>query len=418
MSLMPFFSQRDDKLLKLDSVRDYLGLVPVWSKVARKLEPNLSGSIQYYQGLEAVLFIYYLEKNYLTETLESNKSFRVFFRYMEALVEYYLHHHMNVGPCYGSRILKGNGTEVEIKINSQTIVNGLYEFYRGTCRRAGMLSKDWVLDEKVVSTFETLCSPYSAAVNNLVKLIEKKILDQDKAIKPDEVFVDDQIVTLFNTLFESEELKAYIRSCLYVDSELEYYARACSNVKSQNSDTELNLAQHLDTFISADNKQWPYFTKLESINDTEAFLSLLDDCFQLLHLHDGYKLPELVSILMEANLKQIMKDKAANFQRAHSGNGDHDSGRIKLLLIMASLLAVGDVKAFLLALLDYHRSIMNYRGAGAMILLEGDKLHVTFEIHSADKNKLIKSICNKSPWKNSYYINTSARIYNQLHGAK
>ena len=94
MSLIPFFSQIDDKLLKLDSVRDYLGFVPIWSKVARKLEPNLSGSIQYYQGLEAVLFIYYLEKNYLSETIESNKSFRIFFRYMEALVEYYLHHYM------------------------------------------------------------------------------------------------------------------------------------------------------------------------------------------------------------------------------------------------------------------------------------------------------------------------------------
>ena len=64
MNARPFFSEIDSELLKQGSVRDYLGLVPVWSKIARKLEPNLSGAIGSYRGLEAVLFIYYLPRIY------------------------------------------------------------------------------------------------------------------------------------------------------------------------------------------------------------------------------------------------------------------------------------------------------------------------------------------------------------------
>jgi len=422
MNAGPFFSDKDAELLKEGSVRDYLGLVPVWSKIARKLEPNLSGSIQYYQGLEAVLFIYYLEKEYLPDSLKQNNNFRRFFRYMEALVEYHLHHSLQIGPCYGSRLLKGNDTNVEIQITKATVVNGLYQFYRGTCRRAGMLSKDWVLDDKVVSTLNTLCAPHSVAVNNLIQGIEEKILGKDKAIIPAEVFADDQIVALFNALFKSEDLKVYIRDCLFSNSDLEYYASACSSVKilqkQNNDDTELNLAQQLDMFISANKSQWPYFSELRHIKDSEPFLCLLDDCFQLLHLYDGRKLSVLESLLVEPVVKQVMKDKSNNFQRALTGNGEHDSGRIRMLLGMASFLVEEDVKAFLLGLLDYHQSIMRSRGAGAMILLEAGKLRITSEIHSADQNQLVDSICDQSPWKNSYYINTTAGIYNQLHGAK
>ena len=100
MNREPFFSNIDSELLKQGSVRDYLGLVPIWSQIARKLEPNLSGAIGSYRGLEAVLFIYYLEKEDIPETLDQANAFREFFRYMEALIEYYLHHLLEVAPCY------------------------------------------------------------------------------------------------------------------------------------------------------------------------------------------------------------------------------------------------------------------------------------------------------------------------------
>lgn len=422
MNAGPFFSEKDTELLKQGSVRDYLGLLPVWSKIARKLEPNLSGAIHDYQGLEAILFIYYLEKEHFPESLKQNNNFRKFFRYMEALIEHHFYHSLNIGPCYGLRLLKGNGADVTIDISSATVVNGLYQFYRGTCRRAGMLSKNWVLDEKAVSTIKTLCESHSSAVNELIQQIEKKILGKDKSVKPVEVFSNDQIKRLFSALFESEELKAYIGNCLYVDSDLEYYAKACSKVKSQRKEqvgvSELNPAQHLETYIAADNKQWPYFTELGQIKDSEPFLVLLDDCFQLLHVHGGNKLSVLELLLSKSEVKQSMIDKAVNFQRALSGNSNHESGRIKLLLEMAGLLVGEGVKPFLLALLDYHRRIMSSRGAGAMILLDGSKLRITSEIHSSEQTTLVDSIRDNSPWNNGYYINTTARMYNQLRGEK
>lgn len=422
MNAGPFFSEIDSELLKQGSVRDYLGLVPVWSKIARKLEPNLSGAIGSYRGLEAVLFIYYLEQEHVPELLKQKNNFREFFRYMEALVEYYFHHSLNIEPCYGSRLLKGNNADVEIKFSSVTIVNGLYQFYRGTCRRAAMLSNDWVLDGAVISTIEPVCTDYSLGVNNLIQLIEKKILAKDVSIKPSEVFSDGQIAALFKALFSSKELKAYIKDCLYTDSELEYYASACASVRSiredENGNSKLNLAQHLEVYISANNKEWPYFPELKHINSTEPFLSLLVDCFQLLHLFDGRKLSELESVLVDTSVTQILKIKAGDFKKVISSNNYYDTSRFRLLLDMASLLAEGNVKSFLLALLDYHRDIMKARSAGAMLILEGGHLRVTSEIHNSDQATLLDSIRDKSPWKNGYYINTSASIYNQLNGVK
>ncbi|PKH08182.1 hypothetical protein [Moritella sp. Urea-trap-13] len=422
MIVGPFFSEKDSELLRQGSVRDYLGLLPVWSKIARKLEPNLSGAIRSYKGLEAVLFIYYLEKEHGTESGTENNSFRIFFQYMEALIEYYLYYYLKIDPCYGSRLLKGNSTDVDIKLSSATAVNGLYQFYRGTCRRAGMLSDSWVLDETVVVTIEPICTVHGPGVNNLIQLIEKKILAKDISIKPFEVFSDEKIVALFKALFSSEELKTYIRNALYADNDLKYYASACASVRSfrkkRGGDSELNLAQHLETYIAADNKQWPYFSELKHIKYAEPFLSLLDDSFQLLHLHDGRKLSELESILIETSVIQVAQVKAVDFKRIISSNGDYETSRFKLLFGMASLLAKKDVKSFLLALLEYHRSIMSARGAGAMILLEEGRLRVTSEIHNLEQTRLLDSIRDKSPWKNGYYINISAGIYNQLNGVK
>lgn len=92
----PFFSGKDNELLRQGSVRDYLGLLPVWSKIARQLEPNLSGAVSPYRGLEAVLFIYYLEKKYVVSSDGHHNHFRQRFQYMEALIEYYFTHFLKI----------------------------------------------------------------------------------------------------------------------------------------------------------------------------------------------------------------------------------------------------------------------------------------------------------------------------------
>lgn len=422
MNTEPFFSNIDSELLKQGSVRDYLGLVPVWSKIARKLEPNLSGAIGSYRGLEAVLFIYYLETEHVPKSLNQANAFRDFFRYMEALIEYYLHHLLEVAPCYGSRLLKGNGRDVEIKFTSVTTVNGLYQFYRGTCRRAGMLSSNWELDDAVVKIIKPICSNYSAGIKNLIHLIEQKVLAKEESIKPEKLFLDKEIANLFDAIFTSNELKAYINKTLYADSELEYYASACASVCSlraeQGYNSKANLAQHLEAYITANKRNWPYFGALKEIKDTEPFLSLLDDCFQLLQLYDSRKLSELELLLARKNIKQLMQMKATAFQRVVSGNSDYETGRFRLLLDMASMLEGADVKAFLVALLGYHQTIMSRRSAAPMVILDEGNLRVLSKVYISDETILLDSILDNSPWKNGYYINTSASIYKQLKGEK
>jgi hypothetical protein len=410
----PFYSDKDSTLIKETAVRDYLGVLPVWSKVARGLEPNLAGAIGNYRGMSAVLFIYHLEPK-----LEQKKQFRVFFRYMELLVEYYLFHESKAGsnyrgPCYGSRLLTSqkDNKALTISPNSNTIANGLYQFYRGTCRRAGMLSDNWIVDSEVTPILEKIELSHLTAANSLVKTIEKLIDNQSAEICPNDVLQTD-IKALFASLFSSTDLVEYFKRKLFNDPELAHYAMVCHTQRQAHKDANaLTLAQVIQNNIDSKNKAHP---ALSHVLYCEPFLTAIDSCFQLLHLHDGKQFDVIAKYFDETTIAAAMQEKANEFLKL-TENADYQKGRFKSLLGLAERVRNRLFSDFLRELAEYHQQVMKGRNGGdALLLVEGDIVRSIADIGPANEEQITDRLLNKTTTNNGYYIKTTARIYRQLY---
>jgi len=142
----PYFTNSDPALVRSGGGRDPLSLLPVWSSFGRVLVPNLASPVTQVNGVIAVLFIHWLYERPLEKFFsEGDKSFRQYFRLIEGLLEYFL---WNASPshnghCFGTRALSADGDDFKVTArDARTAVNGLYQYYRGTCRRADLLDGD------------------------------------------------------------------------------------------------------------------------------------------------------------------------------------------------------------------------------------------------------------------------------------
>jgi hypothetical protein len=418
----PFYSDKDTSLIKDASVRDYLGVLPVWSQVARALEPNLSGAIAYYQGFSAVLFIYHLEKNHFTDPLKEidplkqTSPFRTIFQYIELLVEYFLCKELNIGPCYGSRLLNSNSDKkhIQLSTNSGSIANGLYQFYRGSCRRAKMLSNDWALDAAAESALEQLSKPHSQGIIALITVIEQHLKTQS-ALKPYDIFSDDTIYGLFNALFSSVALVDYYKRMLFADEHLAYYANVCQLTAKtiDKSSGSLHLARTIKTHIHADNINWQHSGALDNILHCEPFLSALDNCFKLLHISDGNTFDDIATYFDDPAIASAIQHKAKLFLTL-AEQANYQQGRFQSLFVLAQHINDKHYSAFLLALAQYHQAVMHGRGAQPSLLIEGQTVRSIVDIAPKNTADIKASLENLNSANNGYYIRTTARIYRQL----
>jgi hypothetical protein len=211
MIATPFYSDKDTSLIKETTVRDYLGVLPVWSKVARGLEPNQQST--------------------------------------------------TISP------------------NANTIAKGLYPFYRGTCRRAGMLSPDWILDSDAILILDKLSQPHDNATTSLINIIEQHISKKDAPIYPFEVLQNKDIKALFGALFSSADLVEYFKLKLFTDPELAKYAQVCYLQRQANNQANaLTLALAIQTHIlcSAGNYVLAGFASQLTINGNCAVRNIIN----------------------------------------------------------------------------------------------------------------------------------------------
>jgi hypothetical protein len=419
---LPFFSSKDDTLLRNVSVRDYLGFLPIWSKVARGLEPNLSGPVYQYHGLIAVIFIYQLVKTKeipdsgTKETLE----LREFFRYMEGLIEYYFHHTLNINPCYGARVVKPvSASEVVFSNREGTAVNGLYQFYRGTCRRATFTDEKGNVEEILSNILNPIIDEYSVATGVLINTLSKLSEQDEFKLVPSELFKIAGLSDLFSEIFNSPELQQHLRNRLFATKAQKEYALTCSNIFAmENRPTDKNIAQLIRLALEKENCDWPNFTKLQWVDDCETFLSLLEDCFQLLHVNDGQTLSSVTKILSTPNIKKEISKSAMVFSRLTNiiinTENISELPRFQKLRKLAELLAAEKISDFLKGLINYHSEIMIARGNAVILLLDGQIIHSVFDIAPRTKEQLIESLTSSNRFYNGYYMHNTAMLYNQL----
>jgi hypothetical protein len=423
MLAAPFYSDKDSTLIKEESVRDSLGLLPIWSSVARPLEPHLSASISSYRGFSAILFIYHLEKNHLyakhKPAREQIDPLRQCFKTIELLVEYFLRYELDLPPCYGSRFLNSNNKKDLTATKLDGIVaNGLYQFYRGSCRRAGMLTTDWQLDPAAESVLENLCNQQPQGVAALVTLIEKHI-DTPATLTPASVFADQQIHALFSDLFSSTTLVNYFKDKFFADPDLAYYAKTCHQVLHQQEPPTgmLQRGNAIKAQIDATKPDWHYHQALNHVLCCEPFLSVISDCFELLHRQDGKNFDQIADHLTAQEIASAIGEKAQLFLTLEEDWSGKNS-RFKSLFELAAQLAGGNHGTFLYQLASYHKQVMSSRGADALLLIEDNIVRSIADIGPRQISELTSSLKNPHSANNGYYIRTTARIYRQLFAPK
>ena len=416
MTTTPFFSNKDEDLITGDTIRDHMGVLPIWSTVARELVPHLANSISNINGIIAILFIYSFDKHYLKEKNEIR--FRQYFRLMEGLIEYYLAFEAgsNSTPCFGSRLLNSNSSE-SIRIypeDRRTFANGLHQYYRGTCRRAKVISDDWEIDEKIDQILYT--TYFKPKQNEAITLLYdelRKALKKDKPeeINPGKLFSNGLITELFTSLFEHDEVRHYLRNTLYGDRDIKYYAYSCSVVVSEYADDSKNtILENLSIYITENNKDWHYFHQLENQHNCEPFLSTIVDCFNLIQVFTGDKIASVSDYLIDAH--EELSRKATLFLKLKP---DFSGGRFDDLYVVAEHAAGNEISQFLTSLIDYQTSIMARRDKEPMVVIEGGVIQKLTDYIVSDKKDSLENIKRSNLMRNNYFIWTTATIYAQLY---
>jgi hypothetical protein len=146
-------------------------MLPVWSEIGRGLVPCIASPVLQINGVKAVLLIHWLTDVPALQPLLGKKGrARGFFRLMEGIIEYWLHKHGHT-VCFGSQALHAGGEEFRVSAGSgKTVANGLHQYYRGTCQRAGLLDNDWRVDADIGAILGTAWS--GAATTALVAGLE------------------------------------------------------------------------------------------------------------------------------------------------------------------------------------------------------------------------------------------------------
>ncbi len=411
--LLPYFTEQDDTLIRQGAVRDYLGLQSVWSSVARQLEPNLSGQVSNIQGIKAVGLIYHIMNNNknFDDKMEENSG--LFFRYMEGLFEYYLVHEMKQKPCYGARAITGDKQSLEINLNAGTVVMGLYQYYRGTCRRAGMINDDWTLDNKLESIYQALI-PNDIEIKKLMDSFKGLMKKENKTFSPFEIMKDKDIKSLFNCVFSGSDssISKYLDGVFYKDTSLRVYASYCSEVvNSENEGAVGSKAFQIHNKLKYHQPDYPRLDAMQNFLNCEPFLCLLDDLFHSLLNAETLKVfGESVVIQEEA-----VTDKARAFIRLEQvNNTEFSSARFKELYQLAHMIVGKHWGDFAVTLFQYHEQLMLVRKLGPVAVIEDGKVVSLQDIGRDEDEEILERIKSSDIWNNGYYIYSTASIYSQI----
>ena len=409
--LLPYFSEQDDSLVRQGVVRDYLGLQTVWSSVARQLEPNLSGQVTNIQGIKAIGLIYQIMNNYFDADLEKNR--RLFFCYMEGLFEYFLVHELGQSACYGARSLSGDKENIEINLNGGTVVIGLYQYYRGTCRRAGILDDEWHLDSNLATIYQNLI-PSEKAVQKLLASFKTLMKEKRNRFSPSRVMQDEAIRSIFSTVFSpsDSQISRYLESIFYKDKNIKIYASSCSIVvHGENEEIEGSRAYQIYQKLLSQSADYPRIDAMQNFLDCEPFLCLLDDMFHSLLNAESLGKFETLSILKESTVIEKAQAFIKLDQVSHS---EFSSARFKELYQLAHMIIAKQWRDFASMLFQYHEQIMLARKLGPVAMIEGEKVVSIQDIGRYDDELLSERINNQHVWNNGYYIHATASIYSQI----
>lgn len=408
---MPFFTAPDPELLRADTGRDPLGLLPVWGEFGRKLVPVIAGPVSHLEGIKAVLLIYHTYAVlYAQGDARQAVSLRRHFRLMEGLLEFYLH--QTKRHCYGSRALASDDFSVR-RDDSSTAVNGLYQYYRGTCARAELLQDGALSDQ----TAATLAASWDASVNPaLAQVLRDCANNGQRPLAPRQLLCDRPALgRSLDACFASPALNQLLFERLFGGPAHHALARHCAAQRKQSDPASkdlgpvLSLVTRLRAVLAdseADDRARELDRQLEYVTRCEPFLVTVQDGFDLLRNAGGGHLADVAARLRPYQAQ--IRARARDFRQIDAAA---KSARSRKMLALAAAAADG-VPAFLDAILAHHASVAQERGRDPMVRYEGASI-LSMSEAERDSAAILQRLKQGYPWDNGYYLSTAGNLYEQ-----
>jgi hypothetical protein len=412
----PYFTLPDPFLIRAGGGRDPLSLQPVWSAFGRGLVPNLASPITKVKGIIAVVLIHWLDEKSLRAFLSDNKhSFRDYFRLMEGLLEYYLWS-TSVSKdehCYGIRALEADGENFSVTAkDDRTAVNGLYQYYRGTCRRADLLDGSWGVAIDVSNALSQCWN--TKALQTLEHVLSTPLKGKDESLTPSHVLEKNpELKSALQATFGSLEIKKILQQRLLGDQSHVNFAKQCASLLSQDIAIEdggwvKNWFNQLTSWANEESSLAKAMRNpLEKAQKCEPFLLILQDCFDFILLSHGTKVGDVAKELQK--YEREIKQRAQGFLTLSTVS---DTERLKQMLDLAQI-AILDIKEFLLALIHHHSQCMKERDRNPLVLLD-DGLVIVPVASDRDKKSIQDRLELGIPWDNGYYLWNAGVIHKQL----
>ncbi len=409
---MPFFTDKDNDLIREGSVRDPLGTQVIWTSIGRRLVPNLASAASRVEGLVAVMLIHYLCDGPLQA--QRNDRFRPMFRLLEGLLEYHLFKRDPALVCFGKRSLEAGAEWFSVSPrDARTVVNGLYQYYRGTCRRAGILEADWTLHSAWSSAMQDAVNPYTDSLaslaGTLLDAVENEALFTPASLINDDPRVDMMLLEVLN----SEQLREELRGRILGNPSQVGFARMCSNLT--NVDIR-NRFSRLETHIAAlEEKDWRLHQDFADVMNSVGFLATLDTLFNLLQSSHGDRVDALAKRLQnDADAPAAIIRAAERFLRL---TDRYDDARFTMFFGLARI--ASKPSELLTTLVEHHTAIVTARGHFPQVMLESELLIVPTPRDGASDD-LVEELRQPDYGRYDYYTWVAGTVYKQLfaHGSK
>ncbi|WP_207002098.1 hypothetical protein [Trinickia mobilis] len=413
---LPYFTEPDPALSRSSGGRDPLGLLPVWSAFGRKLVPHVASPVGQVNGIKAVVLIQWLahEQEKLRPLLADDDAPRKFFRLMEGLVEYWLYH--NDRPyCFGSNTLAAEQRDFYVTTKSgKTVANGLYQYYRGTSRRAGLVDDNWKVKPEVCRELDRHWTP--KATDELLRALTGPLAHAKTPLVPQRHLDGTALSKALERTFDDDTLLPTLQESLFGQDFQRTLARDFLALRRASKTEGLSFEQRIRLLQSEE-----LVLDIECVLRCEPFLLVMQDVFDFVRGSPGKKLEQLASDL-EAMFSQ-MRERAAAFQ--HLGS-ELETPRMKQMQVLAGILAASAptassaarracLIAFTRELVDYHKRCMAERGRDSLALIEGDVI-VLPVVGDRNPQDAKKRLVDGFPWMNDYYLNTASNLYAQVFG--
>ncbi|MBR7793956.1 hypothetical protein KDM87_15290 [Undibacterium sp. FT147W] len=398
---LPFFTGTDSDLLRSESTRDPLGLLPVWSQVGHELIPGLASIVSRIDGIQGILFLYTC-LNALSKETRSKKIDEKVLKFLERLWEYHLYKQTDKNPCFGVTSLSGADFQLSIS-KMGTVGTGLRQYYRGTCVNKHILASDL---KTLNEPYLRLCKRYLN--KNMISWLEghaKEMGAKEYSISAELAY---QQVRSFLVQFSKADAELWIEleKDLINDAQQKHWIEAAFKRSNDLRDEKIHPRQLVSTIqqYAIENKYDDVANKCQNILSCEPFLQVVESAFLLTQKSARASIKEL-SERLSSTAPNRLSEVCQNF--IHIGMS---SPRFNQLKHLAEELSKKNYRGFILALLSNHYlSICKSRGKSPVVQVDGDMVIAALLNDSQDN-------WTESPeiWRNGYFLDAQMGLYVDL----